>query len=355
MAGGRFGAAIATLGSALLLGAGSCRSGHGASAGGSAGSVFDAGAGAHGGAGGTWAPGGNGGGGSGGEAAGGEAGGQGDAGTGGAGGQPGQGGSGGAVALRVMAANLTSGSAQSYDSGEGIRIFQGLRPDLVLIQEFSYGAGSTGDIRAFVDAAFGTSFVFARESGASLPNGVISRYPIVAAGVWDDPQVSNRELVWARVSLPNGNELWAVSVHLLTTSANDRSLEAAALVSRIEAEVPSGALLVLGGDLNTDSRFEGCVGALAGRFVTAGPYPADGDGNDDTNGSRTKPYDWVLASASLQPFATPVVIGAQSFDHGLVFDSRVYTPLSDVAPVLVTDSGATNMQHMAVVRDFVVP
>jgi len=35
-----------------------------------------------------------------------------------------------------------------------------------------------------------------------------------------------------------------------------------------------------------------------------------------------------------------------------VFDSRVYTPLSDVAPVLSTDSAATNMQHMAVVRDF---
>ena len=48
----------------------------------------------------------------------------------------------------------------------------------------------------------------------------------------------------------------------------------------------------------------------------------------------------------------PVVIGENSFANGLVFDSRVYTPLSDVAPVVQSDSGATNMQHMAVIRDF---
>jgi hypothetical protein len=35
-----------------------------------------------------------------------------------------------------------------------------------------------------------------------------------------------------------------------------------------------------------------------------------------------------------------------------VFDSRVYSPLSDVPPVLAADSGASNMQHMGVVKDF---
>jgi hypothetical protein len=37
-----------------------------------------------------------------------------------------------------------------------------------------------------------------------------------------------------------------------------------------------------------------------------------------------------------------------------VFDSRVYTPLEDVAPVLRADSQATNMQHMPVVKDFLL-
>lgn len=48
-------------------------------------------------------------------------------------------------------------------------------------------------------------------------------------------------------------------------------------------------------------------------------------------------------------------IGSNSHTNGLVFDSRVYTPLSAVSPVLSTDSGASNMQHMAIVKDFLVP
>jgi hypothetical protein len=119
--------------------------------------------------------------------------------------------------------------------------------------------------------------------------------------------------------------------------------------------VPSDALLVLGGDFNTSTRAEDCIATLASRFVTTPPYPTDGNGNDNTNASRAKPYDWVLASPTLQLDGVAVTIGAQSFSNGLVFDSRVYTPLADVAPVLVTDSGASNMQHMGVVRDFVLP
>jgi hypothetical protein len=38
-----------------------------------------------------------------------------------------------------------------------------------------------------------------------------------------------------------------------------------------------------------------------------------------------------------------------------VLDSRVYTPLSEIAPVQADDSASTNMQHMGVVRDFRIP
>ena len=51
----------------------------------------------------------------------------------------------------------------------------------------------------------------------------------------------------------------------------------------------------------------------------------------------------------------PVSIGSASFPAGLVFDTRVFTPLTDVAPATATDSAATNMQHMAVVEDFLLP
>ena len=89
--------------------------------------------------------------------------------------------------------------------------------------------------------------------------------------------------------------------------------------------------------------------------MTGGPFPVDQDGNDRTNEPRSQPYDWVLADADLDALEVPARIGDQEFPAGLVFDSRVFTPLSDVAPAEVGDSGAPNMQHMAVVRDFEVP
>jgi hypothetical protein len=50
-----------------------------------------------------------------------------------------------------------------------------------------------------------------------------------------------------------------------------------------------------------------------------------------------------------------VLIGPSSFADGAVVDTRVFDPISDLAPALATDSGAPSMQHMAVVRDVVLP
>jgi hypothetical protein len=88
--------------------------------------------------------------------------------------------------------------------------------------------------------------------------------------------------------------------------------------------------------------------------VTSGPYPADKNGNSNTNAARKKPYDAVLADSDLVAIQTPVVVGSSTFSSGLVADTRVYTPISDLAPAQASDSGATNMQHMAVVKDFMI-
>ncbi len=65
--------------------------------------------------------------------------------------------------VRVMAANLTSGTGQSYEAA-GIRIFQGLKPDVVAIQEFKYNSStSDAQLRQLVDTAFGTNFFYYRE------------------------------------------------------------------------------------------------------------------------------------------------------------------------------------------------
>ncbi|MEW6432377.1 MAG: endonuclease/exonuclease/phosphatase family protein [Myxococcota bacterium] len=256
--------------------------------------------------------------------------------------------------VRAVAANLTSGNLQSWDPGHGQRILQGLQPDVILIQEFNYGANTPAEVRGFVDAVCGTRCSYVRGATGSIPNGVISRWPIVASGDWADPRVGNRAFTWAHIDLPGPRDLWAVSLHLLTGNAGERNLEAQSLIARLDANIPAEDFLLVGGDLNTDSRTESCIATLGQRTVTAGPHPEDQDGVTGTNASRSKPYDWVLASRCLQKNQVPVEIGAQQFDAGLVFDSRVYTPLTDVPPVLQSDSAAPQMQHMAVVKDFLV-
>ena len=122
--------------------------------------------------------------------------------------------------VRVMAANL-NGDSQTYQPF-ALRIFQGLKPDVVAIQEFNYGGNTPADFRSMLDAAFGTNFVYFREdySGSGdIPNGIISRYPIIASGSWADTVQTqpNRGFAWAQLDVPGTNDLYVVSVHLLTS------------------------------------------------------------------------------------------------------------------------------------------
>jgi hypothetical protein len=224
-----------------------------------------------------------------------------------------------------------------------------------MIQEFNYGNNSDTAIRQFVNTAFGPSFSYYREVGAQIPNGVISRWPIIAAGEWDDTQVDNRDFAWARIDVPGPKDLWVVSVHLLTSSASVRNTEAANLVSLINANVPAGDYLAIGGDFNSDSRSEALFSTFSQVVTTAGPYPADRNGNTNTNAGRSKPYDHVLVDGDLRQYQTVTVIGSSNFSAGLVADTRVYSPISEISPALSSDSAATSMQHMAVITDFLIP
>lgn len=264
------------------------------------------------------------------------------------------------VKLRLVAANLTSGNAQSYSpdnsnhsnpEGAGARILKALKPDIVLIQEFNTSVPA----RQWINRTFGGEFHFTREEGKQIPNGIISRFPIAESGVWDDPVLDNRDFVWARVRLPGERDLWLVSVHLHSKGATSRAAQSAALVELVRRKVPADALLVIGGDLNTRGTDEKCFGVLSEVVVIPGNPPADAHGIIHTNAPRNRPYDWLLASKALDPAGVPVAIAGRRFPRGLVFDTRVFEPLSELPPAQRGDSGAPNMQHMAVVRDFVVP
>ena len=258
--------------------------------------------------------------------------------------------------VRAMAANLTSGSNQSYDPGEGARIMQGADPDIVMIQEFNFGNKTPADMDTFVartfDGGVDGGFAYYRGVG-NIPNGVISRWPIIAQGEWAG-QSPDRNLTWVHVDIPGPNDLWVISVHLPTSSAGSRDMDARTIIRQLDAGIPEYDYLVLGGDLNTTNRSEAAFSTLSARFVVSGPYPADQFSNEGTNANRNKPYDNVLATPCLARRQQPSVVGTTAFAAGLVIDTRGYTPLTDLAPALQSDSAATNMQHMGVVKDFFI-
>lgn len=262
--------------------------------------------------------------------------------------------------LRVVAANLSSDSRQAWSpdngnhsnpEGAGARILAALQPDLVLIQEFNTSVPP----RQWVNQTLGEEFAFTREEGKQIPNGIISRFPVIASGSWDDPVLDNRDFAWARLRLPGGRDLWAVSVHLHSKNATSRARQSTALVALLREHVPANALLVVGGDLNTRQVGEPCFGILGEVVAVPAKPPVDELGNPATNANRNKPYDWVLASPALERHRVAAVVGGVAFPHGLVFDTRVFSALDRCPPARVGDSGVPYMQHMAVVRDFRLP
>ena len=264
------------------------------------------------------------------------------------------------LAIRVIAANLTSDNKQSYSpdngnhsnpEGAGARILKALKPDIVMIQEFN----TTVPVRQWINQTLGEDFVFMTEKGMQIPNGIISRFPIIESGSWDDPVLNNREFAWAHLRLPEKRDLWVVSLHLHSKGETSRATQAAALDKFIAKNVPKDAMLLIGGDLNTRTTEEACFKELAAVVVIPKHPPADRNGDITTNAPRNRPYDWVLANTLLDQSAVPVKLAEIEFANGLVFDSRVFEPLEKVPPVQKSDSGLPMMQHMAVVRDFRIP
>ena len=262
---------------------------------------------------------------------------------------------GGSYTCRVMAANTTSGNYQAYEN-PGIRIFQGLKPDIVAIQEFNYNSGSLRDL---IDTAFGTNYYYYCEGGGEqIPNGIVSRWPFKASGEWEDVEVSNRDFAWGTIDIPGPKDLHIVSVHLLTSGSTVRNAEATEIKAQINAHFPENDYIVVGGDMNTGSRTEAAINTYKNSPIPLSDshVPKDQNGNDDTNAGRSSPYDWVLPNTALNNYHTATIVDGHSFADGLVYDSRVTSPYSMLpSPILSGDSGVTGMQHMGVVKDYIIP
>lgn len=252
------------------------------------------------------------------------------------------------VSIAIASANLSDNVSQAYDA-PGIRILQALRPDVVALQEFNYKAGTSQDL---VRKLFGPDFHFAREKGgARLPNGIISRWPIVASGQWEDPYVGNRSFAWATLAIPGPKPLHVVSVHLVQNHAERRGPEARHLLELIRAHFPADDYLALCGDFNVATRQSEALAELTQWFVDD-HRPADQKGNENTNANRNRPYDFVLPNPVLAQCHAPTVLDGLTFPAGLVFDSRLWSP--PPAPAEWDDS-AKSMQHLPVLKTYRIP
>lgn len=253
------------------------------------------------------------------------------------------------LTFTVATANLSDSTTQAYDD-PGIRHLQALDPDILAVQEFNYRGGTTADLVRRMFPKNDRDFCRER-GGARLPNGVVSRYPIVAWGQWEDPYVKNRQLFWTTVRLPGGTKVHVVSVHLVQNRANRRIPEADYLVQCIREKFPRNDYIVLCGDLNTSSRETGVM-AVLGRVFDLARVPADQRGNPNTNTPRTHPYDVVLPNRALAPCEVRTVFGGQTFPDGLVFDTRLWS--RPPFPSRRSDSDA-NLQHLPVMKTFRIP
>ncbi len=271
------------------------------------------------------------------------------------------------VQIRIVAGNITSGNQQSYDPGHGIRIFQALKPDIALVQEMNYGSNSSGDYKKFAQKIVGTNYYAVDSADYQIPNGVVSKYPITSHGYWKDPNINNRALMWAVVDIPGKKDIFAISVHLHTSPASDQTKAALVIVdeiSKLKSSKPDKYYYVVGGDFNGETAVSSNGFGKNKTFYVDGPDPVDENGDEETNANGSKQYDFVLADYPLHEFQIPTVFYSskdstktKTYDDGLVFDTRVYTQsvLDEYfSPAQTSDSSASQMQHMAVVKDFLI-
>ena len=257
--------------------------------------------------------------------------------------------------VAIMAANITSGSNQEYE-GAGNRVFQALCPDVVLIQEFNVTNGTTAAAyRAWVDQNFGTNFSYYVQPSVSIPNGVVSRWPITRSEVWDDTTLSDRDFVWAQIDLPGDQALNAVSVHIKASSGyeSQRTSEARAITNNIISNgLMTNGYVVIGGDFNLQVRTETALSVLSSSVVRDTYQSADQAGDKDTNSGRDKPYDLVLPSTNLNARHRTFSMWGYTYPSGMVYDTRITWANGLPPPSLAADSDTANMQHMGVMKVF---
>ncbi len=285
----------------------------------------------------------------------------------------------GSGAVKIASFNVSK--VGTIAGEETIRTFQGLQPDIALLQEWGMAAGAH---RGYVDEAFGPQFYYylgwAPEffgPGSAMNNGIVSRWTITSSGFWKDAVSPNTNdaVAWAEIDLPGETDLLAVSLHLkagdTAQDKADRITQANSVKANIESYQTSqgfNGYVVVGGDCNFANYQDAALEVFSTFLSPTNHRPADHLGNQNTNEKRDRPYDWVMPDPALDAKHTPLVIGTENYryDDGIVFDSHVFwaqgddpapspdTELWNLPPVRYGDSHSGATDHMAVMKAFAV-
>ncbi|MGD9875034.1 MAG: lamin tail domain-containing protein [Kiritimatiellia bacterium] len=253
----------------------------------------------------------------------------------------------------LLAGNLgaQTGPATSYYEPYAERILRGLKPDIACLQEWDY---TNGTIAQFVATNFGSSFEYYREEGATLPSGIVSRWPIVDSGILEDTEIATRDFPWVTLSIPGCAPVHVISVHVkagtLAADIATREIEASIITNFIATTFPTSDYVVVAGDFNLTDRTESSLLIYTNILLKDNHQPADQDDDKTTNVSRDEVYDLILPNGSLNANHATLTVGALSFPEGMVFDSRLWSP--PPSPILTNDSAEVNMVHLALMKRF---
>ena len=287
--------------------------------------------------------------------------------------------------IRIMTANTTTGNKQRYEE-YGMRGFYAMDPDIILIQEFK---NSAENVVALLEEHFKTDYhyyVFNDDENELIPddeyiyrtgritnnisNGIITKGDLkIIKGYHKNSAVDtivDRGYDAVIVDLPGEKDLLAFSLHLSYNYSISEHASVRKMAETIQMKENADFYYAIGGDLNIGAncnskrshRNHTLVSSLISEWSNIVSvdvdYPEDQNHNCNTNRGRNSHYDWLLVDSELQENSVPVKIGNVNYPNGYVLDSRVQNPLSDISPVEYGDSNALNMQHEAVVRDFII-
>lgn len=263
--------------------------------------------------------------------------------------------------LRVMSWNVSKLTTKA--GIETVRIIKGLQPDVACLQEWYVDYPADYDFDGWISAAFGAEFVYHRASSGYQPNGIVSRWDILSSGSWPDLQRENYYHDWAVIDLPGATNLQVVSVHLHSSDEAIRIEQIKDIIHYIEANFSNSHYLMIGGDFNTANRTSQPIPTLLNSanwsgscwVTTSDGTPTDqAGGDDDTNVNRTYNYDWLIPNTLLGAEIMNLDLGEDSgvYTGGIVFDSRVFTPLSAVDPAQYDDTANGDQDHCPVMKSY---